>query len=1318
MKFKFKIGKFSKLKIKEKKTRNDKSVKVDAINRAIDRAADTAMDFGFDSMLQDVMDLDDDDEPQIVSLPKENQLIKNLNKAKVDLNETGNLSEGNDSFMDDMSSDSDLDDDEKIEVINAKKQRQLLLQQQQQTQQPPQQKSVISHDPHRPPPIRPHPHPDDNLYGLPQPHPHPYPHPHPQLVHQLPKVPKPRNLNLNVHRQRNRNLSQNHPAFQQIMVQHKHSTENLAAAPSRETVKLLNILGHDFITKSGQQYKYPKLISKNKVIGLFFGAFKDDDSHTLHQLITPIYNEWKSIPTRDIAIEIIYISLDENYHNFESMFYKQNGDWIAIPWKSEKINRVQRKYQISDKSNITFIDTFGNIIEKNGRHLLITNGAYSIQTLFSRLNGFHDNEVNHILNRHERAESNESAMSDSIQSSVATPHRRDDDEEEKSQNLREIFFKQPISSSNMMSIHSQSGGGMGMAMSMGGMANTNISDHSNIGMTNTAISGMSTLMNDTMRSLEHGNGDFIHFNIKIFDYINNNNNNNDNGIGSDYNNQCCPIEFWMNIRSNDTSNDVIAGVIHKYQQNGKKKLLGDEITDYELLYWDEDDDEINYDFPPFEPNEIIATKGIGTIAMVFIGNEVIKIGDDNNKIPDVDWEYNEYEVCDEYSTSKSKCILGIGRDRIHIILKMGNIRMRPTTRMIKESSNDDYSSMTGSLLPHFTYVFKLPCDSKIKQINDLQQHRWIDARVLTKQKNCRLKQHSSISIQRQRRYAVLMQENRNRSIATTFNDQHNADFPKLNLMFQTSIPHNDLLQNMNQLKLTPLRSGIRLDDYDEKDNNNNHNHNNNNKQKEEQTEQKEQKENHNKEKEKDKDDNDTTKRRRKSSAWSFNLFTKFLNKDKSKEKDKDKEKKKEVVKDEIVHIKSKTHKVDNCRMNKHKHKESNSTDSGPDYTKWNTYQANGKLNDIRSPSLRGNDRSNSNSVASLRSSRNRRSSATSIHTNISIETDEFTPLTIELCQKISVLKRDNTVFEINFLLDLQPSINEFNKTRTPTITKLSDIDDEKAIPTQSNLPDFDMNTLSPLAKPTINHNRKPSTYWDRKTKRKSKDYGQNRMSYLQSEQQFSRMRQLSSRRQSLTDSIPSLGSKQNTNKTALSHTRSNSDFSKERDISQQSSTRTLSVNNNSNNNNNSKDNTNNNNNNNNNNDASHSPSRSSTMELIDAGDYKPLNYEEKWNTKQIMGKLQKLSREQSDQNSDSNKHSDSNSNNNNNNNNLIKQLTKTQSKNTKYSAFHVFGNDRYITHTVRYCAKSPEDCCQIVRKIQHLMLLENKAMDEMTTANI
>ncbi len=103
---------------------------------------------------------------------------------------------------------------------------------------------------------------------------------------------------------------------------------------------------------------------------------------------------------------------------------------------------------------------------------------------------------------------------------------------------------------------------------------------------------------------------------------------------------------------------------------------------------------------------------------------------------------------------------------------------------------------------------------------------------------------------------------------------------------------------------------------------------------------------------------------------------------------------------------------------------------------------------------------------------------------------------------------------------------------------------------------------------------------------------------------------------------------------------------------------------------------------------SRSRTPSSTMDFVEMSDYKPKGCDEEHFANEIIPKLEAL------------KHVD-------------QWSTKAMDGRTPRAKrkAHVLGHDRYLVHTVRYSAKSPEDCCSIVRKIQHLMLLENQAMN-------
>eukprot|EP01083_Nonionella_stella_P162693 534315_1 len=807
-----------------------------------------------------------------------------------------------------------------------------------------------------------------------------------------------------------------------------------------------------------------------------------------------------------------------------------------------------------------------------------------------------DIQIN-LSTRHERADSNGSAMSSSIVSSVCTPHQEDHEGDEKAHSF---FGKHQIPDQNI-------------TRSMcGGSGISNVSKMSNL-LSSTIQSDISAQSIQSVQSMQSVQAS-IHIQIKIFDTTH------------------CTIDYWMNIRPTDIVDDVICTVIHQYRQTNQP-LIGTKVEHYELRYYDEDEDEIDEDLPPLGRHECVAAKQIDAVAMVYVGG-TNNSNEDNpdHHIPDVDWDYTEYQVKDEYSKTKTKCILGIGRDRIHIVIKSNKRAPSPTdySDLMRRRISSNGGSMSGSLMPHFTYVFRLPNGASSKK--KLYQHRWIDARVLTRQKNCRINLHQDTYDEKQnggpkppdreRQNAVYtgtqtsIQTQRQRAVATTFQGAtlgQLGGIPKLGLQLQSSIPTNNLLQNMQELRLKPLRSGLCLEGFEDEDKN------------------------------KQRKGKQTKKNRRASSAWSFNLnIFGLLNKSKDKEKDKGKDGLNGVP--QLQGIAS--HKYSTSTV---------ATDDSllPNYESWNTYNKDGRYvdpQDKASPKLRGHYRSGSGSVASFLSSRNRRSSVASI---ISIENDEFTPLTIELCQKISVLKRDNKVFEINFLLDLS------SQTRTPSASTCG-----RHPLTHSHSNSF------------INHNRTPSkTYWGPRSMRKK--------SLAAADHEFSQ--------QSSTRSLSIQSGNQSNDhcdkKTQFQPYQADSveiwtDVSQSHSHSQPDSL---------------------------------SPSRSSTMELIDVGDYKPTNY---WNPTQIIPKLEQISAAQHNDsnynytcnasasaNANSNSNSNLNANTNKSHpNSLVKQLVNK-------AKFHVFGNDKYLTHTVRYCAKSPEDCCQIVRKIQHLMLLENKAME-------
>merc|ERR1719410_806759 len=192
---------------------------------------------------------------------------------------------------------------------------------------------------------------------------------------------------------------------------------------------------------------------------------------------------------------------------------------------------------------------------------------------------------------------------------------------------------------------------------------------------------------------------------------------------------------------------------------------------------------------------------------------------------------------------------------------------------------------------------------------------------------------------------------------------------------------------------------------------------------------------------------------------------------------------------------------------------------------------------------------------------------------ISIENDEFTPLTIELCQKISVLKRDNTVFEINFLLDIS--------SKTPSMSKVSS---KGANVSQSN---HCSAATTPISYEEVMETEKISPLRGQNHKKSKHFWNKNRQnsnSDLSKEPMFSQQ--------------SSTGSLSLPNKESAAANKTTSQFQPYQADNIEIWTDTS---------------------------RSHSPSRSSTMELIDVGDYKPTNYSKHWNPTQIIPTLEQIS---------------------------------------------------------------------------------------------
>ena len=452
--------------------------------------------------------------------------------------------------------------------------------------------------------------------------------------------------------------------------------------------------------------------------------------------------------------------------------------------------------------------------------------------------------------------------------------------------------------------------------------------------------------------------------------------------------------------------------------------------------------------------------GLRAVAMVYIGK--------TEPIPDVDWEYSEYEVRDQYHKSNARCVLGIDRDRFHIVLKSTKTPYVPrvlsnfstTSHRSSRSMSFDvrHGSMvsygrTGSVIPHFLYVFHLPRSTtampsplspRSPRVPKRGMDRWLDARILWRQKDELRKQYQTEAKEeefkeRQRRQqfdsSVPQNVNLHREMLT-LTPLISGDHDESHMEYDEQIGKRDTEELIGDTNSTPrvppmisvetegTRSSMWSMEAQEgregpecqeggtrgttaKTVHNVHNVHNGNGVKLATKVTKPNLQslahhpvagnynvtNH--------PVNTVTpppgKKRRRSSLWSFNFFGfKPLNRKKVEDDS-------NAINAVNSDMKAEENGDQKLKLDP-KLSWSKSTESnGVNYNLWNTYSKDGRyFDDAKSPS----NKKRANTVVSSNegmSRKRRRSSGMS-----SIENDEFTPLTIELCHTISVLKRDNT----------------------------------------------------------------------------------------------------------------------------------------------------------------------------------------------------------------------------------------------------------------------------------------------------------------------
>eukprot|EP01083_Nonionella_stella_P308755 1090768_1 len=147
--------------------------------------------------------------------------------------------------------------------------------------------------------------------------------------------------------------------------------------------ELLNLLGNTFITNDGLGDKtFAKGIAPNQVIGLYFSAHWCPPCRKFTPHLKQLHDEWKK---QNHKIEIVFVSGDKDYASFKSYFNDHHGNWLALPFGSAQIGKVNQKFQVRGIPSLIFLDSFGNVVEQNGRDLVQSQGVNAIHHLLKNL---------------------------------------------------------------------------------------------------------------------------------------------------------------------------------------------------------------------------------------------------------------------------------------------------------------------------------------------------------------------------------------------------------------------------------------------------------------------------------------------------------------------------------------------------------------------------------------------------------------------------------------------------------------------------------------------------------------------------------------------------------------------------------------------------------------------------------------------------------------------------------------------------------------------------------------------------------------------
>uniref|UniRef100_A0A915KZS7 Thioredoxin domain-containing protein n=1 Tax=Romanomermis culicivorax TaxID=13658 RepID=A0A915KZS7_ROMCU len=123
--------------------------------------------------------------------------------------------------------------------------------------------------------------------------------------------------------------------------------------------------GQKLMRKVGTEYQEVNAeeVLKNKVVGLYFSAHWCPPC----RMFTPILKEFYGELTGE-QFEIVFVSFDRSDKDLKVYLQEAHGDWCFLPFGSDFIQTLSKKYDVSGIPAFLIIKPNGDCIEKNARN--------------------------------------------------------------------------------------------------------------------------------------------------------------------------------------------------------------------------------------------------------------------------------------------------------------------------------------------------------------------------------------------------------------------------------------------------------------------------------------------------------------------------------------------------------------------------------------------------------------------------------------------------------------------------------------------------------------------------------------------------------------------------------------------------------------------------------------------------------------------------------------------------------------------------------------------------------------------------------------